>query len=91
MSNLPGKITDTYFSKEEQHTYSRFFKLLLRFLLVTFGGAAFIQIAGSFSLFYFGEFTDLVCAILYATTIFTCILTGKSKPSSSKGDPSAEK
>lgn len=61
MSNLPGKITDTYFSKEEQHTYSRFFKLLLRFLLVTFGGAAFIQIAGSFSLFYFGEFTDLVC------------------------------
>ena len=39
MSNLPGKITDTYFSKEEQHTYSRFFKLLLRFLLVTFGGA----------------------------------------------------
>ena len=31
MSNLPGEITDTYFSKEEQHTYSRFFKLFLRF------------------------------------------------------------
>ena len=65
--------------------------IFLRFLLVTFGGAAFIQIAGSFSLFYFGEFTDLVCAILYAAAIFTCILTGKSRPSSSKGDPSAEK
>ena len=65
--------------------------LFLRFLLVTLGGAAFIQIAGSFSLFYFGEFTDLVCAILYATAIFTCILTGKSKPSSSKGDTFAEK
>ena len=58
MSNLTSKITDTYFPKDEQH----FFKLFLRFLLVTFGGAAFIQIAGSFSLFYFGEFTDLVCA-----------------------------
>ena len=57
MSNLTSKITDTYFPKDEQH----FFKLFLRFLLVTFGGAAFIQIAGSFSLFYFGEFTDLVC------------------------------
>lgn len=56
MSNLTSKITDTYFPKDEQH----FFKLFLRFLLVTFGGAAFIQIAGSFSLFYFGEFTDLV-------------------------------
>ena len=44
MSNLPGKITDTYFSTEEQHTYSRFFKLhSASFLLVTFGGAAFIQ------------------------------------------------
>ena len=80
MSNLPGKIMDTYFSKEEQHTYSRFFKLLLRFLLVTFGGAAFIQIVGSFSLFYFGEFTDLVCAIL------TCILTGKA-PASNDNTP----
>lgn len=87
MSNLTSKITDTYFPKDEQY----FFKFFLRFLLVTFGGAAFIQIAGSFSLFYFGEFTDLVCAILYATAIFTCILTGKSKPSSSKGDTSAEK
>ena len=58
---------------------------------MTFGGAAFIQIAGSFSLFYFGEFTYLVCAILYATAIFTCILTGKSKPSSPKDDTSAEK
>lgn len=87
MSNLTSKITDTYFPKDEQH----FFKLFLRFLLVTFGGASFIQIAGSFSLFYFGEFTDLVCAILYAAAIFTCILTGKSRPSSSKGDPSAEK
>ena len=86
MSNLPGKITDTYFSKEEQHTYSCFFKLLLRFLLVTFGGAAFIQIAGSFSLFYFGEFTDLVCAILYAAAIFTCILTGKA-PASNDNTP----
>ena len=86
MSNLPGKITDTYFSKEEQHTYSHFFKLLLRFLLVTFGGAAFIQIAGSFSLFYFGEFTDLVCAILYAAAIFTCILTGKA-PASNDNTP----
>lgn len=44
MSNLTSKITDTYFPKDEQH----FFKLFLRFLLVTFGGAAFIQIAGSF-------------------------------------------
>ena len=75
MSNLPGKITDTYF-----------FKLLLHFLLVTFGGAAFIQIAGSFSLFYFGEFTDLVCAILYAHAIFTCILTGKA-PASNDNTP----
>lgn len=66
MSNLTSKITDTYFPKDEQH----FFKLFLRFLLVTFGGAAFIQIAGSFSLFYFGEFTDLVCAILYAARHF---------------------
>ena len=87
MSNLPGKITDTYFPKDEQH----FFKLFLCFLLVTFGGAAFIQIAGSFSLFYFGEFTDLVCAILYATAIFTCILTAEGKPSSPKDDTSAEK
>ena len=39
MSNLTSKITDTYFPKDEQH----FFKLFLRFLLVTFGGAAFIQ------------------------------------------------
>ena len=87
MSNLPSKITDTYLSKGEQH----FFKLFLRFLLVTLGGAAFIQIAGSFSLFYFGEFTDLVCAILYATAIFTCILTSKGRPSSPKDDSSAEK
>ena len=58
---------------------------------MTFGGAAFIQIAGSFSLFYFGEFTYLVCAILYATAIFTCILTGKGKPSSPQDDTSAEK
>lgn len=87
MSNLTSKITDTYFSKGEQH----FFKLFLRFLLVTFGGAAFIQIAGSFFLFYFGEFTDLVCAILYATAIFTCILTAEGKPSSPKDDTSAEK
>lgn len=34
MSNLTSKITDTYFPKDEQH----FFKLFLRFLLVTFGG-----------------------------------------------------
>mgnify|MGYP004567655179 CR=1 FL=1 len=87
MSNLTSKITDTYFPKDEQH----FFKLFLRFLLVTFGGAAFIQIAGSFSLFYFGEFTDLVCAILYATAIFACILTAEGKPSSPKDDTSAEK
>lgn len=87
MSNLTSKITDTYFPKDEQH----FFKLFLCFLLVTFGGAAFIQIAGSFSLFYFGEFTDLVCAILYATAIFTCILTAEGKPSSPKDDTSAEK
>ena len=86
MSNLPSKITDTYLSKDEQH----FFKLSLRFLLVTLGGAAFIQIAGSFSLFYFSKFTDLVCAILYATAIFTCILTGKNKPSSPQDDTSAE-
>lgn len=52
MSNLPGKIADTYFSKEEQHTYSRFFKLLLRFLLVAFGGAAIIRIIGILSLFF---------------------------------------
>ena len=71
MSNLTSKITDTYFPKDEQH----FFKLFLRFLLVTFGGAAFIQIAGSFSLFYFGEFTDLVCAILYATAIVFQLIT----------------
>lgn len=38
MSNLTSKITDTYFPKDEQH----FFKLFLRFLLVTFGGAAFV-------------------------------------------------
>ena len=87
MSNLPGKITDSHLSAEEPLTFRR----CLRFILVTFGGAAFIQIAGSFSLFYFGEFTDLVCAILYAAAIFPCILTGKSRPSSSKGDPSAEK
>ena len=87
MSNLTSKITDTYFPKDEQH----FFKLFLRFLLVTFGGAAFIQIAGSFSLFYIGEFTDLVCAILYATAIFACILTAEGKPSSPKDDTSAEK
>ncbi len=53
---------------------------------MTFGGAAFIQIAGSFSLFYFGEFTDLVCAILYAAAIFTCILTGKA-PASNDNTP----
>ena len=82
MSNLTSKITDTYFPKDEQH----FFKLFLRFLLVAFGGAAFIQIAGSFSPFYFGEFTDLVCAILYATAIFTCILTGKA-PASNDNTP----
>ena len=87
MSNLTSKITDTYFPKDEQH----FFKLFLRFLLVTFGGAAFIQIAGSFSLFYFGEFTDLVCAILYAAFVLTCILTAEGKPSSPKDDTSAEK
>ena len=87
MSNLTSKITDTYFPKDEQH----FFKLFLCFLLVAFGGAAFIQIAGSFSLFYFGEFTDLVCAILYATAIFACILTAEGKPSSPKDDTSAEK
>ena len=87
MSNLPSKITNTYLSKDEQH----FFKLFLRCLLVTLGGATFIQIAGSFSLFYFSEFTDLICAILYATAIFTCILTGKSKPSSPKDDSSVEK
>ena len=87
MSNPTSKITDTYFPKGEQH----FFKLFLRFLLVTFGGAAFIQIAGSFSLFYFGEFTDLVCAILYAAFVLTCILTAEGKPSSPKDDTSAEK
>ena len=52
MSTLPGKITDTYFSKEEQHTYSRFFKLLLRFLLLAFGCAAIIRIIGILSLFF---------------------------------------
>nr|DAV55726.1 MAG TPA: cytochrome c oxidase subunit IV [Caudoviricetes sp.] len=52
MSNLPGKITDTYFSREEQHTYSRFFKLLLRFLLLAFGCAAIIRIIGILSLFF---------------------------------------
>lgn len=91
MSNLPGKITDPHLSAEEPLTFRRCLRFILQALLLAFGCAAFIQIAGSFSLFYFGKFTDLVCAILYATAIFTCILTGKSKPSSSKGDPSAEK
>ena len=48
MSNLTSKITDTYFPKDGQH----FFKFFLRFLLVTFGGAAFIRIIGILSLFF---------------------------------------
>lgn len=34
---------------------------------------------------------DIVCAILYATFILTCILTAEGKPSSPKDDTSAEK
>lgn len=91
MSNLPGKITDPHLSAEEPLTFRRCLRFILQALLVTFGGAAFIQIVGSFSLFYFGEFTDLVCAILYATFILTCILTAEGIPSSPKDDTSAEK
>ena len=34
---------------------------------------------------------DIVCAILYAAFVLTCILTGKGKPSSPQDDTSAEK
>ena len=88
MSNLPDKIKDTYLSKEDSRTCGRFFKLLLRFLLLTFGGAAFIQIAGSLSLFYFYELTDLICAILYVAAVFACILIDKGKaPAASDSSP----
>ena len=87
MSNLPDKIKSTYVSEEASRTCSRFFKLLLRFLLLTFGGAAFVQIAGSLSLFYFHELTDLICAVLYVTAVFACILIDKGKAPAASDNP----
>lgn len=52
MSNLPGKITDTYFSKEEQHTFRRCLRFILQALLLAFGCAAIIRIIGILSLFF---------------------------------------
>lgn len=90
MSNLPGKITDPHLSAEEPLTFRRCLRFILQALLLAFGCAAIIRIIGILSLF-FSKSPCRIRATLYAAAIFTCILTGKSKPSSSKGDTSAEK
>ena len=90
MSNLPGKITDPHLSAEEPLTFRR----CLRFILQACCWPSAAQPSSELSEFYLFSFSKSPCRIratLYAAAIFTCILTGKSKPSSSKGDTSAEK
>ena len=90
MSNLTSKITDTYFPRKNS-ILQPLFQASSALPAGDLRRRSLHPNRRKLSLFYFGEFTDLVCAILYAAAIFTCILTGEGRPSSSKGDTSAEK
>ena len=85
------EILNPYMSTGEATFYRRFLHILKHFLIVIVGGAFFTRIVSHSFLFDHLYNPDIVCAILYAAFVLTCILTGKSKPSSSKGDTSAEK
>ena len=53
----------------------------------------FLHILKHFHSFLFDHLynPDIICAILYAAFVLTCILTAEGKPSSPKDDTSAEK
>ena len=78
-------------STGEATFYRRFLHILKHFLIVIVGGAFFTRIVSHSFLFDNLYNPDIICAILYAAFVLTCILNGKSKPSSSKDDTSAEK
>lgn len=91
MSNLPGKITDPHLSAEEPLTFRRCLRFILQALAAGLRLRSHHQNYRNFISFLFSKSPCRIRAILCAAAIFTCILTGKSKPSSSKGDTSAEK
>ena len=68
-----------------------FSHILKHFLIVLVGGAFFTRIVSHSFLFDHLYNPDIICAILYAAFVLTCILTGKGKPSSPQDDSSAEK
>lgn len=68
-----------------------FLHILKHFLIVIVGGAFFTRIVSHSFLFDHLHNPDIVCAILYAAFVLTCILTAEGKPSSPKDDTSAEK
>ena len=84
------EILNPYMSTGEAAFYSRFLHILKYFLIVIAGGAFFTRIVSHSFLFDHLYNPDIVCAILYAAFVLTCILTGKSKPSSPQDDTSAE-
>ena len=93
MSNLPGKITDPHLSARKNRSPSAV--VSASFCKLPAAGLRLRSHHPELSEFYLFSISanppDRICAILCAAAIFTCILTGKSKPSSSKGDTSAEK
>lgn len=84
-------ILNPYMSTGEAAFYSRFLHILKYFLIVIAGGAFFTRIVSHSFLFGHLHNPDIVCAILYAALVLTCILTGKGKPTSLKNDTSVEK
>ncbi len=80
-----------YMSMEEATFYRRFLHILKHFLIVIVGGAFFTRIVFRTFLFDHLHNPDIVCAILYAAFVLTCILTAEGKPSSPQDDSSAEK
>ena len=84
------EILNPYMSTGEATFYSRFLRVLKYFLIVVAGGAFFTRIVSHSFLFDHLYNPDIICAILYAAFVLTCILTGKGKPSSPQDDTSAE-
>ena len=80
-----------YMSTGEATFYRRFLHILKHFLIVIVGGAFFTRIVSHSFLFDHLYNPDIICAILYAAFVLTCILTAEGKPSSPKDDTSAEK
>ena len=80
-----------YMSTGEATFYRRFLHILKHFLIVIVGGAFFTRIVFRTFLFDHLHNPDIVCAILYAAFVLTCILTAEGNPTSPQDDTSAEK